>query len=137
MARIRSSFAGRLFAAVLLLVLLPTAVLGLIVYSQARSTAMASELSRIESASRDLATRIDAFILSQSDLAPGSTSAEAKDFVTRPRDAPATARSSGSATALQSDSSRRVHPRLTGHVHRLDNPLMGESYGIRPYFGRQ
>ena len=44
MAALRSSFVGRLFVAVLLLVLLPTAILGVYLYSQARSTAMETEM---------------------------------------------------------------------------------------------
>lgn len=130
---------GRLFAAVLLLVLLPTAILGLIVYSQARSTALDDELSRIESASRELATRIDAFILSQGSLSRlGSTSAEARDFINGPRDAEAVA---------QVEEWLRDGPYTSDFVQDafiLDsqgtcvastNPaFVGESYGIRPYF---
>ncbi len=40
MARVRSTFAGRLIAAVFLLVLLPTVLLGAFVYTQSRSNAM-------------------------------------------------------------------------------------------------
>jgi diguanylate cyclase (GGDEF)-like protein len=139
MARIRSSFVGRLFAAVLLLVLVPTAVLGLIVYSQARSTAMESELTRIESASRELATRIDAFILSQSSLSRlGSTSAEARDFVNGPRDAQAVTQVEawlldGPYTSDFVEDAFILDSQ--GTCIASTNPaFVGESYGIRPYF---
>jgi diguanylate cyclase (GGDEF)-like protein len=139
MPGIRSSFAGRLLVAVLVLVLLPTAILGVYLYSQARDTAMATELERIQDASRELATRIDAFILSQSDLARfGATSAEARDFINGPRDAAAT---------TQIDEWLREGPYTSDYVEDafiLDaqgtciastNPaFVGESYGIRPYF---
>ena len=48
MPGIRSTFAGRLLAAVLVLVLLPAAILGVVLYRQARATAMDAELTRIE-----------------------------------------------------------------------------------------
>ena len=130
---------GRLFVAVLLLVLLPTAILGMYLYSQARSTAMDSELARIEGASRELANRIDAYLISQrSSSRLGSTSAEARDFINGPRDAEATA---------QVDEWLRDGPYTSDFVADafiLDaqgtciastNPaFIGESYGIRPYF---
>ena len=139
MARVRISFVGRLFGAVLLLVLLPTAVLGAILYAQARDAAMDVELARIESASRELADRIDAFILAQSNLARyGAASAEAREFVTGPRD----------ATAMtEVDAWLREGPYssdLVEDAYILDaqgtciastNPaFVGQSYGIRPYF---
>lgn len=130
---------GRLFAAVLVLVLLPTVILGVYLYSQARSTAMETELVRIQDASRELANRIDAFILSQSNVAHfGATSTEARDFINGPRDAIAT---------HQVDEWLRDGPYTSDNVEDafiLDaqgnciastNPqLIGESFGIRPFF---
>lgn len=135
----RHSFAGRLLAAVLVLVLIPAVVLGVFLYDRARSTALDTELVRIQDASRELAGRIDAFILSQSNLARlGATSAEARAFVNGPRDALAT-------TAVEDW--LRDGPYTTDFVEDafiLDsqgtaiastNPaFVGESYGIRPYF---
>ena len=139
MARLRSSFVARLFAAVLLLVLLPTVVLGLYLYSQARTTAMDTEVVRIEEASRELASRIDGFLLSQRDLAHfAATSAEARSFIDGPRDA---------ITTTQVDEWLREGPYtsdLVDDAFILDaqgtciastNPLLiRESFGIRPYF---
>jgi diguanylate cyclase (GGDEF)-like protein len=136
---IRHSFAGRLLAAVLVLVLVPAVVLGVFLYDQARSTALDTELVRIQDASRELAGRIDAFVLSQSNLARlGATSVEARAFITGPRDAQTTA---------AVDEWLRDGPYTTDFVEDafiLDsqgtaiassNPaFVGESYGIRPYF---
>ena len=139
MARLRNSFVGRLFAAVLLLVLLPTAILGIALYSQARDTAMAVELDRIENASRELAGRIDSFVLSQSDLARfGATSAEVREFITGPRDAEATAKAQewlreGPYTSDVVQDAFILDEQ--GTCIASTNPaFVGESYGIRPYF---
>ena len=139
MAALRISFVGRLFGAILGLVLVPTAILGVYLYSQARSTAMASEMVHIQDGSRDLANRIDTFVLSQSDRAHfGATSAEARGFIVGPRDALATS---------QIDEWLRDSPYTSDNVEdafNLDaqgtciastNPTcIGESYGIRPFF---
>ncbi len=130
---------GRLFVAVLLLVLLPTAILGVYLYSQARSTAMETEVVRIKDASRELATRIDAFVLSQSDLARfGATSAEARGFITGPRDAIATSQidewlRDGPYTSDDVEDAFILDAQGTA-IASTNPTFIGESYGIRPFF---
>lgn len=130
---------GRLFAAVLLMVLLPTAILGIYIYSQARGTAMEAELVRIQDASRELANRIDAFILSQSSLAHfGATSAEARTFITGPRDAIATSQidewlRGGPYTSEDVEDAFILDAQGTC-IASTDPTFVGESFGIRPYF---
>ncbi len=141
MARVRSTFAGRLIAALVLLVLLPTILVGAFVYTQSRSNALDLATTRITDVSAELATRIDAFIIDERDLAIyAAASREVRDFIQAPLDPDATA-------AL--DEWLMSGPFTTGHDHVADifvlnmqgtgiastNPdFVGESYGVRPYF---
>jgi diguanylate cyclase (GGDEF)-like protein len=139
MRRIRTSFAGRLLAAVLVLVLLPALILGVVLFTQARNTSMDAELDRIETTSGDLATRMDEYVLAQRDIARyAASSAEVRDFIQGPRDAAATSQvdawlrdgpfsSDAVADAFILDAQ--------GTCIASTNPsFVGESYGFRSYY---
>lgn len=139
MASLRNSFAGRLVAALFLLVLLPTAALGFFLYDQARNAAMQSEIASVEDASSELAARIDAFILGQRDLARfAATSTEVRSYIAGPRDAQA------GRDLLASLEDGPFTSDAVADVFVLDaqgtclvstNPdFVGEYYGMRPYF---
>jgi diguanylate cyclase (GGDEF)-like protein len=141
MGRVRSTFAGRLIAAIFLLVLLPTILLGAFVYTQSRSSALDIATNRITDVSAELATRIDAFVINERNLARyGAASREVRDFIRAPRDPEA-------AAAL--DDWLMRGPFTSGHDHVADvlvlnmqgtciastnASFVGESYGVRPYF---
>lgn len=141
MSWLRSTFAGRLIAAVFLLVLLPTVLLGAFVYSPSREQAMATETARIADASAELANLIDAFIIDERDLARyASATREVREFMETPDEAAAMA-------SLQSWLWKG--PFVSGHDHVADiylldeqgicvastNPsIMDQSYSVRPYY---
>lgn len=141
MARVRSTFAGRLVTAVFLLVLLPTVLLGAFVYTQSRSNALSEATDQISRTSSQLANRIDAFILQEGDLARYSAgSREVRDFIISPDDPEA---------SLALDEWLRTGPIASGtdHVQGIfvldsqgncvaatEPDRVGQSYGISPYF---
>ncbi len=141
MARIRSTFAGRLVAAVFLLVLLPTLLLGAFVYTQSRSNALDDAERRVSQDSADLANRIDSFIIGERDVARfAAASREVRDFIKAQDDPEASA-------ALQDWLTRG--PFVSGKdniadifvldaqgncIASTDPARVGQSYGITPYF---
>ena len=139
MPGIRSTFAGRLLAAVLVLLLLPAAILGVVLYRQARATAMDAELTRIETTSGDLAARIDEYVLAQRDIARyAAASAEVRDFILGPRDAVAVSevdewlRDGPFSSDVVADA---FILDAQGTCIASTNPsFVGESYGFRSYY---
>ncbi len=141
MARVRSTFAGRLIAALVLLVLLPTILVGALVYAQSRSNALDIATTRITDVSAELATRIDAFIIDERDLAIyAAASREVRDFIKAPLDPDQSAAlddwlMNGPFTSANDHVDELFVLNMQGTCIASTNPdFVGESYGVRPYF---
>jgi len=135
----RSSLILKLMVAIVLLVLLPSGTFLAFTYDSSRSTATEIELQRIRDYSREMASEIDSFIVSQQNLTRYATvSNELKTYLAH----------SGDTRGQDNFSQWLTHWKgISDYIDEVfvlnfngicvassDSGFVGESYAFRPYF---
>ena len=135
----RFSLIVKLMAAIVLVILLPSAAFLAHVYASSRNEAIEVELQRMRNYSREIATEIDSFIVSQQNLARFATiSNELRDYLRRSGEktaAPAFSEWLRNWKTISNDIDDVFAMNAAGICVAASNPdFVGKSYAFRDYF---
>jgi diguanylate cyclase (GGDEF)-like protein len=139
MTSFRSSLVAKLALAVVLLILLPSAILTVFWYERDKAAAIDVEMRHIQTYSKNVANEIDSFLLGQRDIARyGAVSHELRGFLRKPGDA-STVVAFNAWLAYWSKVSKHIGEvfvlDLKGNCIASTDPLfVGKNYALRPYF---
>ena len=139
MTSFRSSLVAKLALAVVLLILLPSALLTSYWYERDKAAAIDVEMRHIQNYSKNVANEIDSFLLGQRDIARyGAVSHELRSFLRKPGDA---------ATVLEFNAWLTYWSKISKHIGEVfvldvkgncvastDASFVGKNYALRPYF---